>query len=99
MNKDIDELRLRRSELLARISTQRNQVTETVTHLQASLSLANRGFAAVRLLRSHPLLAAGIAVLIMIRRRGVTGMAMGMLGLWRGYRYFTRISTKLPGRG
>lgn len=88
----------KRGELLAKIAAQREQVTEIGTRLQAPLSLADRGLAAIRFVRSNPLLVAGVAALFVIRRHGVIGLVLGVWRVWKGYRYLTTISAKLSSR-
>ena len=82
----------RRGELLARIAAQRGQVAEVGARWQTPLALADRGLAAVRFLRSHPVLVAGVAALLVIRRRGVTGLARSGWRAWKVYRYFAMFS-------
>lgn len=98
MNKQMLEVMQRRGELLARIAAQREQVAEIGTRWQTPLALADQGLAAVRFLRSNPVLVAGVAALLVIRRRGVVGLVKGVWRAWRGYRYFTAVSEKLSSR-
>lgn len=98
MNKQMLEVMQRRGELLARISTQREQVAELGACWQTPLALADQGLAVVRFLRSNPVLVAGVAALIVFRRRGVAGMVRGGWRVWKGYRYFTALSQKLSSR-
>ncbi|MBI5435924.1 MAG: YqjK-like family protein [Nitrosomonadales bacterium] len=95
MNKRMLEVMQRRGELLARIASQREQVAEIGTRWQAPLALADQGLAAMRFLRSNPVLVAGVAALFVIRRRGVVGLVRGVWGVWKGYRYLTAFSAKL----
>jgi hypothetical protein len=95
----MSELMQRRGELLARIETQRELMTEIGSDLQGPLSLADEGLDAVRFLRRHPLLVAGAVLFVAIRRRGVAGLVGGVWGVWKGYRYFTSLSVKLLSRG
>jgi hypothetical protein len=88
----------RRAELLAKIAVQRGQVAEIGAQWQIPLAAADQGLAVVRFLRSNPVLVAGVAALLVIRRRGVTGLMMGMWRVWKGYRYFTAVSAKLSAR-
>lgn len=98
MNKQMLEVMQRRGELLARIAAQREQVAEIGTRWQTPLALADQGLAAVRFLRSNPVLVAGVAALLVIRRRGVVGLVKGVWRAWRGYRYFTAVSEELSSR-
>ncbi len=58
MNDQMFALLKRRSELLARIATQREQVAELGAHLETPLVFADKGLAAVRFLRSAPVVSA-----------------------------------------
>ncbi|MBY0576225.1 MAG: YqjK-like family protein [Gallionellaceae bacterium] len=98
MNKQMLAVMQRRAELLAKIAVQRGQVAEIGAQWQIPLAAADQGLAVVRFLRSNPVLVAGVAALLVIRRRGVTGLMMGMWRVWKGYRYFTAVSAKLSAR-
>ena len=98
MNEQMREVMQRRGELLARIAAQREQVAQIGARWQAPLALADQGLTVVRFLRSRPVLVAGVAALLIIRKRGVMGLARyGMLA-WKGYRYFAAFSEKKSSR-
>jgi|SRR3989338_741555 len=99
MNKQMREVMRRRGELLASIAAQREQVAQIGTRWQAPLALADQGLSVVRFLRSRPVLIAGLAALLMIRKGGVAmGLARyGMLA-WKGYRYLAAFSEKESSR-
>lgn len=99
MNKQMLEIMQRRNELLARINSQREQLAGIGACWETPLAIADQGLAAARFLRSNPWLVAGVAVLIVIRRRGVVGLMKGAWRMWQGYRYFTAVSAKLSSRG
>ena len=92
------DVKQRRSELLAKIASQREQVAQIGTRWQAPLALADQGLAIVRFLRSKPVLVAGVVALFIIRRRGLVGLARSGLLVWKGYRYFATFSAKLSPR-
>lgn len=98
MNKQMLEIMQRRNELLARIASQREQAAEIGRRWQSPLALADRGLTVVRFLRSHPVLVAGVAALIVIRRRGVTGLARVGWRVWKGYRFLAVLSEKISPR-
>lgn len=98
MSKQMIELMQKRTELLVKIAEQRGQMTGMGTRLQTPLEIADQGLAAMRFLRSNPVLVAGVAALIVIRRRGVIGLVQSVWRVWKGYRYFTAISAKLSSR-
>jgi len=85
----------RRSELLAKIASQRKQVGQFGARWQAPLALADQGLAALRFMRSKPLLVAGVAALLVWRRRGAVGVIKLGWRAWKGYRYLTGLAAKL----
>lgn len=93
------EVMQRRGELLARIAAQRGQVAEIGMRWRNPLALADEGLAAACFLRSNPVLVAGVAALLVIRRRGMVGLMKGVWRVWKGYRYLTAFSAKLTSRG
>lgn len=95
MNNQMYAVMQRRGVLSARITSQREQVAEFGARLQAPLALADMGVAAARILRSNPVLSAGVIAALVIRRRGVVGMARVIRRVWRGYCYFTGITARL----
>ncbi len=95
MNERVLELRQRRGELLARIEVQRGQLAEIAASWEGPLALADRGVAILRFLRGHPLLVAGAAALVVLRRRGVAGVFSRAWQVWRGYRRFADLRQKL----
>lgn len=98
MNKQMLEVMQRRSELLAKIAVQREQVAGAGARWEAPLALVDKGLAAVHFLRSRPLLVAGIAALFTIRRRSVTGMVTGAWRLWKLYKSAASFSAKITAR-
>lgn len=98
MNKQMALVMQRRGELLARISAQREQVAELGARWQAPLALADQGLAVARYLRARPVLVAGVVALLIIRRRGLVGLARSGWMAWKGYRYFTELSAKLSAK-
>jgi len=94
MNKQMSAVMQRRGELQARIAAQREQVGQLGARCQAPLALAAQGVTAIRFVRSHPALAAGVVALFMIRRRGVTGLVKAGWRVWKGYRFFNTLAEK-----
>ena len=88
----------RRGELLARIAAQREQLAETGARWQAPLALADQGLAAVRFLRSHPVLTTGLVALFVMRRRGIAGLVKNGWRVWKGYRFLAALSERLSPR-
>lgn len=98
MNQQMLDVMQRRAELLARINSQRERMSEIAADLQAPLKLADRGLAAVRFLRAHPVSVVAVAALFVIRRRGVVALAMGAWRVWKGYRSITSLAGKAASR-
>jgi hypothetical protein len=95
---EILELMERRDKLLARVAAQRGELTEIGLQLQSPLSLADKGVAVARFLRFHPLLIAGVAAFILIRRRSVADLVWVGWSAWKVIRDLTSISAKLISR-
>ena len=89
------DLRQRRGELVARIDMQRGQLAEFASDWQGSFALADQGLSIARFLRTYPLLLAGLAVVVVWRKRRVAGLIRGGLLVWKGYRLATRYLQKL----
>ncbi len=87
MTKQMREVMQRRQILLSRISAQREELAEIGVRWTVPLRFADQTWLAVRFLRSHPVLLAGVASLIAVRRRGVIGFAKVAWRLWKSYRY------------
>ncbi len=85
MNSQLFKIRQRRSEILARIASQRNEVVKLVTVWQTPLAMADQGLTVARFLCSHLALTATIVTLVTVRRRGVIGLGKIM---WRGWRLY-----------
>jgi hypothetical protein len=92
MNKRMFLVMQRRSELLAKISIQRDQLGDMTTHWQPALQLADRAWLAIRFMQRYPAILAGLAAIIVIRRRGVLGLIKGS---WRAWLYLGRFSKML----
>lgn len=71
MSERLTAVMQRRSELLAEIALQRDQVAQIGARWQAPLAIADQGLAGLRFLRSRPVLVAGLAAMMVWRRRGI----------------------------
>jgi len=81
------EITLRREQLIANCQTQRAELSALAQELQGPLRVADRVVDGVRYLRAHPvLLAAGVAALVVVRRRGWWQWMRRGIVLWRTYR-------------
>lgn len=98
VNKQMFAVMQRRAELQAKIAAQRGQLAEIGARWQTPLAVADQGLAAARFLYANPVLVAGVAALLVVRRRGMVGLMIGMWRVWKGYRYFTAVSAKLSAR-
>lgn len=85
----------RRGELLAKISTQREQLANVGARWQIPFALADQGLAAARFLRSRPVLVMGVVALFVLRRHGVATLIKGGWRVWKAYRYLAALSEKL----
>ena len=74
--------------LLARISGQREQVAMLVSALETPLQAADRAWIALRFLGRHALLIAGVAGIMLARRRGAKVALKGAWRMWQAYRLF-----------
>jgi hypothetical protein len=95
MNKQMFELMQRRGELLARIAAQREQVAGIGLRWQTPLVFADQGLAVMRFLRSNPILVTAAVAMVVIRRRGVTGMMAFGWRIWRIYKSASSFSAKI----
>ena len=96
MNNQLNVVRQRRSELLARITEQREQVAEISVRLQPPLAIADKGLAILRFMRSNLVLIAAVAALLTIRRRGVAGWGQALWSGWELYRLAKSFAEKPP---
>lgn len=95
MNSQLSAVMQRRGELLARIASQRVQMSEVGARLHAPLAWADRGVAAVRFMQSNRVLVVGVIAAVVMRRRGAAGLARVAWRVWKGYRSFTAITSGL----
>ncbi len=98
MGKRRFEVMQRRQALLAKISDQRGQLAELATRWQPALRLADQAVAAVNFLRVHPVLVAGLAGLVVVRRNGLAGLVKGVWRIVKAYRYVSNFSKKMASR-
>lgn len=95
MGKRSQAVMQRRQVLLARINDQREQLAEIGTRCQPALQVADLSVLAVRFMRSHPALVAGLAGLAVLRRRSLAGVARGAGRVWLAWRYVNEFSKKI----
>ncbi len=78
----------RRQMLLAKIASQREEMAGLGRRWQAPMFLADQAWGAVRFVRAHPLLLAGLAGLAVLQRRGTLALVKGAWRIWKTYRFF-----------
>jgi len=94
MNKQLDEILRRRGELLTRITDQREAMGAQAEQWQPRLDLVDKGVNVVRMLRSSPVLFAGAAALLLLRRHGAMVFLKGGWMMWQRYRRFASLSSR-----
>lgn len=78
MNKKLLKLAQRRERLVSEAEAQRMQLVQTVDILRPALAMADKGLAAIRYIKAHPLLmAGGGAVLMKVLRPSRIGKWFG----------------------
>lgn len=65
MNKKLLKLAQRRERLVSEAEAQRMQLVQTVDTLRPALAMADKGLAAIRYIKAHPLLMAGGGAVLM----------------------------------
>lgn len=95
MNNQLAAVMQRRVELLSKIASQREQMAKFGERFQAPLAWADRSVAVVRFMQSNPVLVVSVFAAVVIRRRGVAAMARVAWRLWKGYRSFAAIASRL----
>ncbi|HNV88756.1 MAG TPA: YqjK-like family protein [Methylotenera sp.] len=65
MNKKLLKLAQRRERLVSEAETQRMKLVQTVDTLRPALAMADKGLAAIRYIKAHPLLMAGSGAVLM----------------------------------
>ncbi len=88
MNKQLDELRKRRIELLATIAAQRILAAEEASYLESRMGWVDKGWRAASFLRSNPIFLTGVTAFLLFRRRGAFGLVKGAWAMWKKYRAF-----------
>lgn len=94
----MQEVMRRRQVLQARIAAQRGQMAELAATLQTPLYLADQAWIVVNFMCRHAWLFAGVAGLVMMKRRGVTTLAKGAWRAWKKYRFFMTTARKMTAR-
>ncbi|MGC2165610.1 MAG: YqjK family protein [Gallionella sp.] len=95
MNEQWLALMQRRGALIASIDMQRGELARIEKDFRGPLAFADKGVALFRYLRGHPWMAAGMATVIVARRRGVIGLLKAVWRLRTGYRLIKAMARKL----
>jgi hypothetical protein len=80
------DIHLRRARLQARIEAQRVALGVIATRWEKPLAVADAGIGAVRFVKRHPFSVIGIASLVVLRWRGVSGLINTGWSVWNLYR-------------
>lgn len=90
------ELARRKERLIAHAAAQRETIAGAFRALERPIVVIDRGVAATRFLRAHPVLVgAAVAALVVFRRRSIGGVVMRGLALWRILRSLTTWSGRI----
>jgi len=78
------EIARRKERLIARAGAQRAAIGETIRQLRRPIGVLDHGLEVVRFLQAHPLLvASGVALLAVFRRRRLVSLTGSLLTAWR----------------
>ena len=92
----LQELTVRRELLLARVALQRVRLSIELRNLDKPIRMVDGGIAAVRVLKSHPLLvAAGVAAVTVAGRRRIAAWVGRGWVVWRSVRTLSGWSRNL----
>jgi len=81
------EIARRKERLIARAESQRLAIAGNFRPLQGPIAIIDRGVMLTRYLRGHPLLVAAlVAAVVIVRRRGLLSLAGRALSVWRIWR-------------
>lgn len=95
MNRRLLDIRVRRARLQARIEAQRNAVGIITERWEHPLAVADAGLAALRFVKTHPVLIGGAGAGLVFYRRGASGLLRTGWRLWRLYRYALSLAARL----
>jgi hypothetical protein len=91
----LDETLRRKERLIAQARAQRALLAGCVRELQGPIGFADQGFRLARYLRAHPLqVGAIVAVLMMLRRRGLASLAGRAFAAWRLWRSVSSLTSR-----
>lgn len=82
----------RRETLLARIAVQRGQIASIGA--SRPMQLADQAWLAAKFIRKNAWLVAGVAGLLVVRRRGTMALLKGGWRVWKFYRYVSRMAVR-----
>jgi hypothetical protein len=95
----VNDIRARRAQLLARAAVERERISVQLRAWEAPLAIADKAYAAARLVRRHPQWLVGAAVVLAILRpRRALAWARNGLVAWRTWRWLSTSLRGLAGR-
>ena len=85
---EVDDIRARRAELLARAAVERERISVQLRRWEAPLAFVDSGMAAVRNIRRNPqwLFAAALVLAVLRPRRAIAWARNGLI-VWRAWRW------------
>lgn len=86
MKQRLVDIRLRRARLQSKIEAQRVALGVITSRWERPLAVADAGIGVARFLKAHPVAVAGISALIVLRWRGISGLARAAWRVWGVYR-------------
>jgi hypothetical protein len=90
------EVARHKERLIARAEVQREAIAAGFRGLEAPASVIDRGLEVVRFLKAHPVVvAAGVAVIVALRRRSIMSIASTGLAAWRVWRTLATWAVRL----
>jgi len=98
MSQSMQEVLLQRQALLAKIAVQRDQIARTGGRLKTPLAWADQAVGVVHYLRSHPMIWAVVAGLLVVRRSSVLAVPRMAWRLWKWYRSARSFTGKMLDR-
>ncbi len=85
----------RRQVLLAKMTTQREQLVELSLCWQPAIKVIDQTQLVLRFVRRHPVLITGLSGIIILQRQGVTGLLKRGWQIWKIYRFVSKLSYNL----
>ncbi len=94
----MQDVLLQRQALLAKIAAQREQIARAGERLKTPLGWADQAFGVLHYLRSHPMIWAVVAGLLVIRRGSLLAVPRMAWRVWKWYRSARSLTGKMLDR-